>query len=164
MPSFLKPYTAKLEEGFSHGLGAVLGVAGAVTLPKFLPSWNTGWWSLLLSLGATAATSTLASRFLGSKQGLGAAIGGVIVTFVKAIAMFTDPTSKVRELVGIGLSDLNGYAGMGDMIDPDLIVESDDISEFTDSGSSYSPEAIGMDDLVEASSVGMHDLVELDSF
>lgn len=166
-PGFMRPYVARVEQGLTYVPGAVVGVAAANILPRFLPSWNVGWWSILLSLVGTGIGAG-AAAMVSEKQALSAAIGGGFATAVKAVALLTSPTNPIRNFVGIGLSDLADYSGLSDGMsdlvgDDDLASFDDDVSELTDVGTSGFGQ-IGMDDQVEVGMSGMDDQVTLDSY
>jgi len=170
MPSFVTRYTRRIEAGFGYVPGVVIGVASANILPRFAPAgWNTGVKAVLLSLAATAVGASLASMW-SEKQALGAAIGGVFTSVVKAVALFTDPSSKIRDLVGVGLSDLGNYAGlgdpgMGDLVgDEDVLGANDDISSLDDDRNAFQPAELGMSDMADQVELGLSDQVVLDSF
>lgn len=133
LPAFLKPHAAVIEEAASYLPGAVAGVAGAALIPSFIPAKirqaGNGWAGVGLTVLAAAVSAGVASAIGGKKQGLGAAIGGLIVSVQKVVAKLTDPDSKVRGAVGIGLSDLANYAGLGDDDMDDLVESVDDYAD-----------------------------------
>ena len=168
-PAIIRPYVARVEEGLSYVPGAIVGGAAANILPRFLPSWNVGWWAIGLSLVGTAIGATAAS-FWSSKQALAASIGGGLATATKVVALLTPPTSPIRALVGIGLGDLADYSGLSDSVElsdmmgpDDFSSYDDDVSELTD-GNTGAFAAIGMDDQLEVGSFGLDDQVTLDSY
>jgi len=109
-------------EALSYVPGAAVGVASAVVIPRFFPSWNVGWKGLLLKFGVTVGVSLGVARVASRKHGVAVAIGGLLATVIEAVNMFLTPGSQVRSAF-----DLSGLADATEVADDgSVILESDD--------------------------------------
>jgi hypothetical protein len=166
-----------------------VGMGAAAIVPTFVPAkiraMGNGWADVLLSILAGAGAVAVASRSaLGRRHTLKLAMGAAAVVLQKAVAKATSPDSKLRQVAGIGLSDLGAYAGMvpdynliaaagGSLNDYPLIpgaMNADDVLAFENDGIASSLDAPigttpdqGMADAMELSDqveVGLNDQVE----
>lgn len=112
------PGGAYIDQAVPYIGGGVIGVLGANVLPRYIPGNGNKWVSLGYSVLGTAAAAWGSHKFLKSeKLALGAAVLGGFSVLAKLVAAFTSVDSPIRNLVGIGMSDLNGYAGLGDQLE-----------------------------------------------
>lgn len=101
--------------------GGVIGVVGSNILPRYIPLGivqSNKWVNIAVSAVGAAAAAWGSHKFLKSeKLALGAAVVGGFNVLAKLVAAFTGTDSSLRSLVGIGMSDLEGYAGLGDQLE-----------------------------------------------